>query len=223
MVSQLFSASFTTLALVLVSIFLWRRLWSWQDLKNADHAEPSRIKSISIEMTRLSQKLASAIPNSVIFRQEAAAFKKSMNSYWAQQECEVTPACVVQPRDVQQLSIAMTILKSESVEQSNSADPGNGRAFFAIRSGGHSPVSGAASIEGGIMIDLSHFCEVTPSKDGSSVVIGSGAKWIDVSKSLDAKGLAVVGGRASAVGVGGLALGGEFLRLQCLKVQISFF
>ena len=216
MVPQLLSASLATLVLFLVSIFLWHRLSSSQDMKNADHAEPSRIKSISIEMTRLSQKLASALPNSVIFPQEAAAFKKSMNSYWAQQECEMTPACVVRPSNVQQLSTAMTILKSESEEQSNLADAGNGRAFFAVRSGGHSPVSGAASIEGGIMIDLSLFSEVTPSEDKSYVVIGSGAKWIDVSKSLDAKGLAVVGGRASAVGVGGLALGGEVLRLQCL-------
>ena len=58
------------------------------------------------------------------------------------------------------------------------------------------------------MIDLSLFCEVVPSEDGSSVIIGAGAKWIDVSKVLDERGLAVVGGRNSAVGVGGLTLGG---------------
>ncbi len=61
------------------------------------------------------------------------------------------------------------------------------------------------------MIDLGLFCEVVPSEDGSSVAIGAGAKWMDVSKVLDEKGLAVVGGRKSAVGVGGLTLGGEFL------------
>jgi hypothetical protein len=53
------------------------------------------------------------------------------------------------------------------------------------------------------VIDLGLFCEVTPSEDGSSVAIGAGAKWRDVSKVLDEKGLAVVGGRNSAVGVGG--------------------
>jgi hypothetical protein len=61
------------------------------------------------------------------------------------------------------------------------------------------------------VIDLGLFCEVTPSEDGSSVVIGAGAKWRDVSKVLDEKGLAVVGGRNSAVGVGGLTLGGKLL------------
>ncbi len=62
------------------------------------------------------------------------------------------------------------------------------------------------------MVDLALFCEVTPSEDGSSVVIGAGAKWINVSRVLDEKGLIVVGGRNSAVGVGGLTLGGK-LRL----------
>ena len=61
------------------------------------------------------------------------------------------------------------------------------------------------------MIDLSLFCDVVPSEDRSSVVIGAGAKWIDVSKVLDGGGLAVVGGRNSAVGVGGLTLGGKLL------------
>ena len=59
------------------------------------------------------------------------------------------------------------------------------------------------------MIDLGLLCEVTSSEDGSNVAIGAGAKWIDVSKVLDKKGLAVVGGRNSAVGVGGLTLGGK--------------
>ena len=61
------------------------------------------------------------------------------------------------------------------------------------------------------MIDLGLFCEVTTSEDGSSVIIGAGAKWMDVSRILDEKGLAVVGGRNSAVGVGGLTLGGKLL------------
>ena len=61
------------------------------------------------------------------------------------------------------------------------------------------------------MIDLGLFCEVIVSEDGSSVIIGAGAKWMDVSRVLDEKGLAVVGGRNSAVGVGGLTLGGKLL------------
>lgn len=121
------------------------------------------------------------------------------------------PACVIQPSRLQQLSIAVTILKREYDKRQKEAGKNKAEGLFAIRSGGHSPIAGAASIKGGVVIDLGLFCEVTPSEDGSSVTIGAGAKWKDVSKILDEKGLAVVGGRNSAVGVGGLTLGGELL------------
>jgi hypothetical protein len=93
----------------------------------------------------------------------------------------------------------------------------------AVRSGGHSPIAGAASIKGGVVIDLRFFYEVTHSEDESSVVIGTGAKWMDVSKSLDEKGLAVVGGRNSAVGVGGLTLGGKPLLFTFTLANLSQF
>ena len=134
-----------------------------------------------------------------------------MNSYWAKQESEVIPACVVRPRDVQQLCTAITILKREYDEREKHSHEEKAKGLFAIRSGGHSPVSGAASINGGVLIDLCLFRDVTPSEEGSSVEIGAGAKWMDVSKVLDRRGLAVVGGRNSAVGVGGLTLGGKVL------------
>ena len=121
------------------------------------------------------------------------------------------PVYVVRPCDVQQLCTAVTILKYEYDERRKQAGGENAEGLFAIRSGGHSPNSGAASIKGGVVINLSLFCEVTPSEDGSSVVIGAGAKWMDVSRVLDEKGLSVVGGRNSAVGVGGLTLGGKLL------------
>ena len=84
-------------------------------------------------------------------------------------------------------------------------------------------MAGAASIKGGVVIDLRLFCEVTPSEDESSVVIGTGAKWMDVSKVLDEKGLAVVGGRNSAVGVGGLTLGGKLLLFTSILANLSHF
>ena len=121
------------------------------------------------------------------------------------------PACVVQPYDVEQLCKAVHIIKCEYDNQMKVAGHANPKGLFAIRSGGHSPIAGAASIEGGVVIDLRGFCDVTPSDDGSSVTIGTGAQWRDVSKALDEKGLAVVGGRNSTVGVGGLCLGGKIM------------
>ncbi|ERF69174.1 hypothetical protein EPUS_01131 [Endocarpon pusillum Z07020] len=211
MVSRLLSVSVTTTLLIIISVFIMRRLrssLSLRDTKKPDRPDrPDRTGS-SPERAMLSRRLASALPDSVILPHDDAAFKQSMGSYWAQQECEVIPACVVRPRNVQQLCTAVTLLKREYDERGKQADEGEAQGLFAVRSGGHSPVAGAASIKGGVVIDLGLFSEVTPSEDGSSVTIGAGAKWMDVSKVLDEKGLAVIGGRNSAVGVGGLTLGG---------------
>ena len=223
MAFQLLSASAVTSLLIIISVFLMRRLRPPQTLgagKKPDHPD---ITSSSQEPTLLAKNLASVLPDSVIFPRDTAAFNRSMNSYWAQQECEVIPACVVRPRDVQQLCTAVTVLKREYDERRERAGAEISERLFAIRSGGHSPIPGAASIKGGVVIDLSLFCEVTPSDDGSSVVIGAGAKWMDVSKVLDAKGLAVVGGRNSAVGVGGLTLGGRFLLFTCVLAPLPCF
>lgn len=211
MASQLLSLSAATTLLIIISILMMRRLRTLNPLQPAKKPNQIDLTSIPSEPTRLGKIIASALPGSVILPHDAVAFKQSMNSYWAQQECEVIPACVVRPRDVQQLCTAVTLLKREYDEQGKQASEGKAEALFAIRSGGHSPISGAASIKGGIVVDLSLFCEVTPSEDGSSVTIGAGAKWMEVSKILDEKGLAVVGGRNSAVGVGGLTLGGKLL------------
>ncbi|SLM38048.1 fad binding domain protein [Lasallia pustulata] len=129
-----------------------RRLRTSQTLQAAKKPDHVDLTSSLPEPTMLSESLASALLDSVIFMHDTA-FKHSMNSYWAQQEREVIPACVVRPRNVQQLCTAVTVLKRD-------------------------------------------------------VAIGAGTKWMDVSKVLDKKGLAVIGGRNSAVGVGGLTLGG---------------
>ena len=223
MALQLLSASAATTLLILISIFIMRRLRASQTLQAAKNADHLVLMSSTQEPTMLSKSLASALPDSVILPHDAATFKQSMNSYWAQQECEVIPACVVRPRNVQQLCTAVTILKREEDEREKQAGEAKVEGLFAIRSGGHSPVSGAASIKGGIVIDLGLFREVTPSENGSSVAIGAGAKWMDVSKVLDEKGLAVVGGRNSAVGVGGLTLGGKFLLLTSVPAFLSRF
>ncbi|KAF7928990.1 hypothetical protein BELL_0247g00100 [Botrytis elliptica] len=164
------------------------------------------------EITRISKTLAAALPESVILPQSITSFNKAVDGYWAKQECEINPSCIVRPRNDEEICTAITILKREYDERRKQKVGKEHRfdGFFAIRSGGHSCVAGAANIEGGVLIDLSCFNEVVPSEenDESSVTIGAGCRWMDVSKVLDERGLAVVGGRNSAVGVGGLTLGG---------------
>ena len=223
MAFQLLVAFTTTILLILFLIFMMRRQRTSQTLPVAKEPDQLDLVNSLSEPTMLSKSLASALPDSVILPHNVAAFQQSMHSYWAQQECEVIPACVVRPRDVQQLCTAVNIIKREYDRQRKQNGQEKAEGLFAIRSGGHSPIAGAASIKKGIVIDLRLFCEVTPSKDESSVVIGTGAKWMDVSKVLDEKGLAVVGGRNSAVGVGGLTLGGKLLRFTSIHANLSHF
>ncbi|KUJ13165.1 FAD binding domain-containing protein [Mollisia scopiformis] len=200
------TTSVTTALLLLASIFVFivrRPRTPQQALSTANKICPP-----SPEFIKLGEKLAAALPDSVIFPQDATSFKQSTDAYWAKQETEAVPACIVQPTDARQLSTVVGVLKTEYDERQKRKDRSYEEGLFAVRSGGHSSVSNAASIKGGVLIDLSLICEVAPSDDGSSVVIGTGAKWVDVSKVLDEKGLAVVGGRNSQVGVGGLTLGG---------------
>lgn len=221
--SQLLAASTAMTLLIIFSIFIMRRQRTSQTLQAVDKSDQLDLMSSLPEPTMLSKNLSTALPDSVVLPHDAAAFEQLMNSYWAQQECEVIPACVVRPRDVQELSTAINVIRREYDEQRKQIGLGKPEGLFAVRSGGHSPIAGAASIKGGVVIDLRLFCEVTPSQDGLSVVIGTGAKWMDVSKILDEKGLAVVGGRNSAVGVGGLTLGGKPLLFTAVLANRSHF
>ncbi|KAM3064987.1 hypothetical protein ACMFMG_001195 [Clarireedia jacksonii] len=200
--SQLLISISATIVLIVITFVVVCRLIPAPGKKI--QAIPSSMSPIP---TKLCESLAAALPDSLILPHHTEAFTQSLNSYWAKQEYNIVPACVVRPRNTQDLCKVITILKHEYDEQIH-AGTIKSEGLFAVRSGGHSPVHCTASISGGILIDLSLFNEVIPSDDGSSVAIGAGNKWMDVSKFLDARGLSVVGGRNSAVGVGGLTLGG---------------
>lgn len=79
---------------------------------------------------------------------------------------------------------------------------------FAVRGGGHAPFAGANNINDGITIDLSSLSSVVLTKKDTELQIGGGAHWGQVYPVTDAKGLTVIGGRSSGVGVGGLTTGG---------------
>ncbi|MCJ1422326.1 hypothetical protein MMC29_000206 [Sticta canariensis] len=207
MAFRLLIACIVTAILITLSFLIIRRRTSLTP-RTPRTSHPLDLMSSSPELFRVTKSLASALPDNVIFPRDVDSFTESMNFYWAKQEREAVPACVLRPRDVQQLSTAVTILKREYDERKMQGGNERAEGWFAIRSGGHSPAPGAASTRGGVLIDLSLFCEVTPSEDGTSVVIETGARWMDVYKVLDEKSLAIVGGRNSAVGVGGLTLGG---------------
>ncbi|KAL8886938.1 MAG: hypothetical protein Q9192_006403 [Flavoplaca navasiana] len=156
------------------------------------------------ERSIVSLAIAEALPESVFFGPHPV-FVESIQSYWAVQERDIVPRCIVRPRNAEEVATAVGLLKRE---YDDCTRHGRVPSLFAVRSGGHSPIPGAANIDGGIVIDLQLLNRVVPSEDGFCVDIGTGARWLDVSTVLDQRRLAVAGGRNSAVGVGGLTLGG---------------
>jgi FAD/FMN-containing dehydrogenase len=77
----------------------------------------------------------------------------------------------------------------------------------AVRGGGHN-VAGRATIDGGVMIDLSLMRSVRVDAAGETAWVGGGATWAGVNRETQLHGLAVTGGVVSTTGVAGLTLGG---------------
>src|SRR4030066_2230814 len=79
----------------------------------------------------------------------------------------------------------------------------------AVRGGSHNG-PGFATVEGGLVIDLSRMRSIRVDPDEKTVRVEGGAVWGDVDHATYPFGLAVPTGFISTTGVGGLALGGGF-------------
>ena len=84
---------------------------------------------------------------------------------------------------------------------------GEQKLEVAIRGGGHNG-PGFASVEGGLVVDLSRMRAVHVDPADSTVRVQGGALWGDVDHATHAFGLAVPCGFIASTGVGGLTLGG---------------
>lgn len=112
------------------------------------------------------------------------------------QTCWLQPKCIITPQNSVQVSQALKIASFL-------------RTGFAVRSGGHSPNPGWASVADAVLIDLAYLNHTQISQDQRTVSVGSGAKWTDVVAYLDPFGVTALAGRQPFVGVGGYSLGGE--------------
>ena len=80
--------------------------------------------------------------------------------------------------------------------------------LFAVKSGGHMPNNGFASIQDGLLISTQNLNNVIYNAEDQTAIIGPGLSWEDAQKGLDGTGRTLVGGRLGGVGVGGYMLGG---------------
>ncbi|KFY18743.1 hypothetical protein V491_04714 [Pseudogymnoascus sp. VKM F-3775] len=133
-----------------------------------------------------------------------APYNASIGSFFSEQNNAIKPACVVSPTSTKDVQEAARVLSTLSLVGNFSGQ----QCQFAVRSGGHTPWAGSATIQDGVDIDLSALNQVTPSKDKKTVSVGPGNRWVDVYMKLEPLGLGVSGGRDGSVGVGGLITGG---------------
>ncbi|KFZ24020.1 hypothetical protein V502_01502 [Pseudogymnoascus sp. VKM F-4520 (FW-2644)] len=117
------------------------------------------------------------------------------SQYWSAQQASNEPICRFTPRSAVEVSLGVLTLRLSNCK-------------FAVKSGGHAAFAGASNIDNGIAIDLAKLNQVTVSADKKQTSVGPGNVWYDVYSKLDPMGLSVIGGRVSAIGVGGLTLGG---------------
>ncbi|KAM5341715.1 hypothetical protein ACJ41O_014746 [Fusarium nematophilum] len=107
-----------------------------------------------------------------------------------------SPGCIFAPAKAIQLSFAVKSLKKLRVQ-------------FAMRGGGHMPISTANSIDStGVLISSTNFDKLALSSDNKTLSVGAGLRWTDVYNKLNGTGVAVVGARLGPVGVSGFLLGG---------------
>lgn len=126
---------------------------------------------------------------------DSAEYKERTESYWSV-AAQLSPWCIVQPSDAEEVSVALLALLD---------DPQCG---IAVRGGGHTTFAGANNIEEGATIDLGNMNSTTYHPENGTASIQPGSRWLQVYETLDALGVTVLGGRVGTVGVAGLILGG---------------
>lgn len=162
---------------------------------------PLSIASIQCLILRLSLRDRISFPASV-------PYETTRQTYWSQQQQNLTPICIVHPQTPTDVSSAVGLI---SLFARLTSKIGLGRCKVAIKGGGHTPWAGSSNVDGGVTIDMGAMNQVQVSDDKTMTSVGAGARWIEVYEALDPVHLTVVGGRLASVGVAGLLLGGKCL------------
>jgi FAD/FMN-containing dehydrogenase len=104
------------------------------------------------------------------------------------------PAAIARCRGTADVVDALAFARSNGLE-------------VAVRGGGHN-VAGHATVDGGIVIDLSHMKGIHVDPDLRRVRAEAGLTWGELNRETQIHGLATTGGIVSTTGIAGLTLGG---------------
>jgi FAD/FMN-containing dehydrogenase len=135
-------------------------------------------------------------------------YHKDLTRYWSAACGDLKPTCIAAPSSALEMS--------KIVKQLHNFDD-----LFAVKSGGHMPNNGFASIQDGLLISTKNLDQVIYHPFDQTATIGPGVSWEDAQKGLNGTGRALVGGRLGGVGVGGYMLGGELQLLAIVDVSLT--
>ncbi|KAI8288351.1 hypothetical protein K4K60_011143 [Colletotrichum sp. SAR11_57] len=141
--------------------------------------------------------LATTLPAEAFLAPNTTGYQAIKDNYWSQTAGSLSPICITRPKDAQQVASIVKILSSSGKD-----------VRLAIKSGGHGSSPGWSNTDGGVLISLDLINGTQNVADKGHAVVGTGARWVDVYKTLEAEKVTVIGGRFSAIGVGGLLVGG---------------
>ncbi len=127
-----------------------------------------------------------------IFRPGDTQYERLRKVYAAKYAAH--PALIVRPRSPKDIQASLSFAKSNGLP-------------IAVRCGGHS-YAGYSVCEGGLVLDMSGFHNITIAPSKNSVRLGGGMLCGDVEIATARVGTATVLGQCPSVGVGGFLLGG---------------
>ncbi|EEU35488.1 uncharacterized protein NECHADRAFT_88738 [Fusarium vanettenii 77-13-4] len=133
-----------------------------------------------------------ALPGKVAYP-DSATYDTS-NVYWSGRQ-NMEPSCIVLPASSEDVSNTLGLLTKHD-------------SPFTVRAGGHTAFPKGSNIQGGVVIAMDSMGDIHVSADRTTVSVGPGARWINVTDAITPLGIAVVGGRSPMVGVSGFILGG---------------
>ncbi|KAI0146306.1 hypothetical protein GGR57DRAFT_478799 [Xylariaceae sp. FL1272] len=149
--------------------------------------------AVALNHTNTCQKLRGLYGNKVSLP-TSAEFDIVAPENWSK-AAQLSPFCVFEPSSSHDVAGALAVMVQDGTK-------------FAVRSGGHMPVPGAANIDKGVLISMNNMKTMQLTENNTIAQLGPGLRWLDVYQWINEYGLMVVGGRFGPVGVSGLLLGG---------------
>ena len=167
------------------------------NLPAIDHWLSEAAQTTQQKSTSACNILASVLPDRTITVENQTSYDAAESINWAE-NCRLPAQCFVAPSTTAETQLVLKVVTFLG-------------STFAIRSGGHNPNPGFASVAApGVLIDLKNLRSLSLSPDGSILYSGSGNRGQDLQSFTDPHNISTVFGVNLVVGSSGLTLGGMY-------------